>query len=184
MPLTHKLQELVQSISRQREKLLNSVSGLSDAQLNYKPSESPWSICDIVHHLALTDEANAKLISNLLKRSRAENIPPDPSPDDSELHSADDVFARMAEPKFQAPDFVAPRSHLPVDESLGRLKSSRARMLEAIEQLSTLDLSKLTYPHPFAGDLTAYQWILIAGGHESRHTEQINRMKALPEFPK
>ncbi len=184
MPLSKKLQEITDRIAHSRQRLLQSISGLSDAQLNYKPSENAWPICDIVHHLALTDEANAKLMSNLLKRSRAENIPPDPSPDDSELHSADDVFARMAEPKFQAPDFVAPRSHLPVDESLGRLKSSRGRMLEAIEQLSSYDLRRVTHAHPFAGDLTAYQWMLIAGGHEFRHTEQINRMKALPDFPK
>ena len=184
MPLSKKLQEITDRIRHSRQRLLESISDLNDTQLNYKPSEGPWSICDIVHHLALTDEANAKLMSNLLKRSRAENLPPDPSPGDSELRSADQVFARLAESKFQAPDFVAPRSHLPIDESLTRLKSSRERMLETIEQLSSFDLSKLTHPHPAGGDLTAYQWMLLAGGHESRHTEQINRMKVLPDFPR
>ena len=183
MTLSRKVQEIVDQISDNRETMLQSISGLSDAQLNYKPEGDPWSICDIVHHLALTDEANAKLMSNLLKRARDENVPPDPSPDSSELHSADDVFARVAEAKFQAPPFVAPQSHLPVEDSLARLKASRERVLEAIDQLASFDLSQLTHPHPFAGDLNGHQWMLLAGGHEQRHTAQIKRMKLRPDFP-
>jgi hypothetical protein len=183
MPLSRKIQELVDSISQNRETMLQSISGLSDEQLNYKSEGDSWSICDIVHHLALTDDANAKLMSNLLKRARAENSPPDLSPDSSELHSADELFARVAEPKFQAPEFVAPQSHLPVEDSLLRLKASRERMLETIDQLANFDLNQLTHPHPFAGPLNAHQWILMAGGHEHRHTQQIKRMKARPDFP-
>ncbi|MFY9556696.1 MAG: DinB family protein [Blastocatellia bacterium] len=181
--MSKKVQEITDRISRGRQKLLESISNLSEAQLNDKSEGSAWSICDIVHHLALTDEANAKLMFNLLKRARAENLQPDPSPDGSELHSADEVFTRMAEPKFQAPKFVEPQSHLPVEESLARLKASRANMLEAVDQLAEYDLSQLTFPHPFAGPLNAYQWMLMAGMHEYRHTEQINRIKAQSGFP-
>ena len=184
MPLSRKLQELVDRISHNRETMLQSISELSDQQLNYKSEEDPWSICDIVHHLALTDEANAKLMSNLLKKARAENLPPDPSPDGSEIHSADELFARVAEPKFEAPPLVAPQSHLPVEDSLARLRTSRERMLESIDELSGFDLNQRTYPHPFAGPLNGHQWILMAGGHEHRHTQQIKRMKARPDFPK
>ncbi len=183
MALSRKLQELVGRISHNRETMLHSISELSDEQLNYKSGDDAWSICDIVHHLALTDEANAKLMSNLLKKARAENLPPDPSPDGSEIHSADELFARVAEPKFQAPPFVAPQSHLAVEDSLARLRTSRERMIESIDQLSSFDLNQLTYPHPFAGPLNGHQWILMAGGHEHRHTQQIKRMKARPDFP-
>lgn len=183
MPLTRKLQELVDRISRQREKLLRSVSGLGEAQLNYKSIDSGWSISEVLHHVALTDEANAKLTSNMLKRARANQPPPDPSPDGSELHSMDEIFARMNAAKFRAPDFVAPHSHAPVEESLAKLKASRERMLANVEQLDGLDLSGLTFPHPFAGELNAYQWVLVAGAHEFRHAEQIERLKALAGFP-
>jgi len=184
MPLSRKIQELVDRITHNRETMLQSITGLSDAQLNYKSEDDAWSICDIVHHLALTDDANAKLMSNLLKRARAENLAPDPFPENSELHSADELFARVAEPKFKAPEFVAPNSHLPVEASLARLKASRERMLEAVDQLASFDLNQLTHPHPFAGPLNAHQWILMAGGHEHRHTQQIKRMKARTDFPK
>lgn len=184
MALSKKIQEIVDRNSQIREKVLGSISDLNDAQLNFKSEGSDWSICDIIHHLALTAEANGKLMSNLLKRAREENLPPDPSPEDSEIHSADEVFARVAEPRFQAPDRFVPHSHLPVEESIARLTESRVRTLEAVEGLASYDLNQLTFPHPFAGDLNGYQWMLMAGGHEHRHGEQIKRMKSLPDFPK
>ena len=136
MPLSKKLQELVDRISRQREKLLQSVSGLSEAQLTHKAEESGWSVSDVLNHVALTDEANAKLTSNMLKRTRAGSLPPDPSPDASVIYSMDEIFGRMNAAKFQAPEFVAPHSPSPVNESLGRLKASRERMLANVEQLT------------------------------------------------
>jgi hypothetical protein len=183
MPLSKKVQELVDRISRQREKLLVSISGLSDAQLNHKAEKTAWSVSDVLSHVSLVDEANAKLTSNMLKRARANSLPPDPSPDASVIDSMDDIFVRMNAAKFQAPEFVAPHSHSPVDESRARLKASRERMLANVEQLDGYDLSGLTYPHPFAGDLNTYQWVLMAGAHEFRHAEQINRMKSQPGFP-
>jgi hypothetical protein len=183
MPQSKKIQEIVDRNSHIREKMLVTISDLNETQLNYKSAGGDWSICDIVHHLALTAEANTKLMSNLLKRAREENLPPDPSPEGSEIHAADEVFARVAEPRFQAPDRFVPHSHLPVEESLARLKASRDRTLEAMEGLASYDLSHLTFPHPFAGELNGYQWMLMGGGHEHRHAEQIKRMKALPDFP-
>jgi hypothetical protein len=183
MPLSKKLQEIVDRISRQRENLLESVSGLTDSQLNHKSDGDAWSISDVLHHVALVDEANAKLTSNMLKRARAEQPPTDASPDESVVHSMDEIFARMGAGKFQAPEFVAPHSHLSINESLAKLKASRERILSNVEELDGLDLSGLTYPHPFAGDLNTYQWVLVAGAHEFRHAEQIARMKAAPGFP-
>jgi uncharacterized damage-inducible protein DinB len=183
MALSNKLEELVDRISRQREKLFASISGLSDTQLNHKQSEDTWSISDVLNHVSLVDEANAKLTSNMLKRARAENPPPDPSPEGSELHSLDEIFKVMSVSKFQAPEFVAPHTHSSVEDSLARLKTSRERMLANVEQLNGFDLTGVTYAHPFAGPLNTYQWILIAGAHEHRHAEQIERIKAQPGFP-
>jgi len=182
MPLTQKLQELVDSISRDREMLLFSISGLSDAQLNHT-TDGAWSICDVLNHVALTDEANAKLTSNLLKRARSEQPPPDNSPEVSELQSIDEILAVMKVSKFQAPEFVDPKSKATVDESLEKLMTSRERMLANLEQLDGFDLRGLTFPHPFAGPLNAYQWVLIAGAHEARHAAQIERIKASSGFP-
>ena len=92
MPLSKKLQELADRISHNREKLLQAVSGLSDAQLNHKAEETAWSVSDVLNHVSLVDEANAKLTSNMLKRARANSLPHDPSTDASVIGSMDEIF--------------------------------------------------------------------------------------------
>jgi len=157
--------------------------GLERCTAQPQVEDNAWSISDVVHHVSLVDEANAKLTSNMLKRARTNPLPPDTSPDGSEIHSMDEVFARMGAAKFQAPEFVAPHSNSVIGESLAKLEASRERMLANVNQLDGFNLSGLTYPHPFAGELNAYQWVLMAGAHEARHAEQIERMKAQPGFP-
>lgn len=183
MALSTKIQELADAISRIRQSLLNHVSGLNDAQLSYKPEDGEWSLNDILHHLALTDEANGKLTARALRHAQEKNVPPDPTPDESVLHCLDEAVAPLNNTKAQAPDFVRPQAHLSAPESLARLAASREKMLGSIEQLSRYDLTQLKYPHPFLGELDMYQWILIAGGHEGRHIGQIKRIKAETGFP-
>src|SRR6266508_3306439 len=110
MPLSKKLQELVDRVAGSREKLLQSISGLGDAQLNHKAEEAAWSVSEVLNHVSLVDEANAKLTSNMLKRARADNLPPDPSPEGSVIHSMDEMLLRMGAQKFEAPEFVAPHA--------------------------------------------------------------------------
>ena len=95
----------------------------------------------------------------------------------------DEIFAKLATEKFNAPEFVRPTEHAPAEQSIARLSDSRQRMLENLDQLSAFDLINVKYPHPAAGELNAYQWFLIAGGHEARHTAQIKRIKSEPGFP-
>ena len=183
MPASKKIQEVLDQISKQRQGLLDASSGLSEAQLDYKPAEDQWSISDILHHMALTDESSAKLAANMLMQAETQKLPADPSPEASVLGSLDEFMPKITGSKVQAPDRVAPRSHLPAAESIARLMASREKVVATWEHLGEYDLISLTYPHPLLGDLNAYQWLIIAGRHESRHTAQIGRVKADPGFP-
>ena len=183
MPLSKKAEELIGAITRYRQALLDTVAGLSEAQLAYRASDGAWAISDILHHLALTDEANAKLAWRALKHAGERDLPADPTPDASVLNCLDEALAPIRNTRAQAPEFVTPHEHLAATDSATRLQASRARMLEAVEQLAAYDLTQLKYPHPLLGELDMYQWILIAGGHEGRHLAQIGRIKAADGFP-
>ena len=183
MPLSKKIQEIVDSISGSRQALLEHVSGLSETQLDYRSGEHPWSVSDVLHHLALTDEASAKVTSLMLKESQENQWPADSTPDASELHCLDSVMEGLNAGKFEAPARVKPREHLPAADSLTRLEASRNRILKNLDELSKYDLNNAKYPHPVAGDFTGYQWLLIAGAHESRHVGQIKRIKSQTGFP-
>ncbi|HYP27395.1 MAG TPA: DinB family protein [Blastocatellia bacterium] len=182
MQPSRKIQEIIDVIAADRQSLLASVSGLTQAQLDYKPSEDGWSISDILHHLALSDEANVRLATNMLKHAEEKNVPRDDSPDASVLGCLDE-FSGPLRTKVKAPARVNPRDYLASAESLARLDASRARLNECIVQLGQYDLSQLVYPHPFLGELNMYHWLLLAGGHERRHTVQIGRLKSAEGFP-
>lgn len=182
MQLTKKLQELVEEISKNRESLLQSVNGLNQSQLDFKPAENEWSVTDILHHLALSDEANVKLTSIMLKQAQENSLPADPCPDESVLDCLDQFRGAMGG-KMTAPDRVKPLSYVPAEESLTRLKTSREKLLANIGLLAAYDLSQLSFPHPFMGPFSAHQWLLLAGSHESRHTAQIGRIKTSEGFP-
>lgn len=182
--LSPKTKEIIERISEDRRGLVESVAGLAPSQVDFRPAPDAWSIADVLHHLALTEEAQVRLQSMFVERSREGALSPDPDPNRSVIGSIAEI-TRMADGrKAQAPDRVKPRSHVPAPESLGRLEASRARLLESVEALSEFDLRALTYRHPFFGELDAYQWLLVTGWHERRHRLQIERIRESPEFPR
>jgi hypothetical protein len=179
--LSPKAKEVVDAISRDRFGLLESVETLEPEQTDFRPESGAWSIDDVLHHLALAEEASAKLMS-FLQRARKESIGPDPDPDASVLLSIDALVDGAADQKAPAPDRVTPRSKVEAPLALARLESARSRILESLEALSAFDGAKLTYRHPFFGELDLYQWLLIGGWHERRHTRQIERIKSHSGF--
>jgi hypothetical protein len=152
--------------------------------MDFRPEPDAWSIADVLHHLALTEEAQVRLQSKFQEQAEQGAVPSDPDPEGSVLHSVDEITRVADGAKARAPDRVNPRSHVPGAESLARLEASRARLLESVAALSRLDLRNLTFRHPFFGELDGYQWLLVTGWHERRHTGQIERIRRSPGFPR
>lgn len=182
-PLSPKAKEIVEAISRDRRALLDSVESLSAEQTDFRPLSSSWSIDDVLHHLALTDEAFAKLMALFSERAAKEALGPDPTPESSALHSIDSLVEGADDLKATAPDRVNPRSKVEAKSALARLGSARGRVLQSFEALSSVDGRKLTYRHPLFGELDLYQWLLVGAWHERRHTRQIERIKNDSRFP-
>ncbi len=178
-----KTKEIVEAISRDRLALLRSVRDLGPEQTEFREEPGSWSIDDVLHHLALAEEASLKLMGFFQKRVAEESIGPDPSPDGSALGTIDSVIEGADGVKAPAPDRVTPRSRVEAKAAVARLEAARGRILESVEALSKVDGSKLTYRHPFFGDLDLYQWLLVGAWHERRHTRQIERIKTSSGFP-
>ena len=132
--LSPKAKEIVDAISRDRLALFDSVRGLAPRQTDFRPEPGSWSIDDVLHHLALAEEASAKLMAFFHERTGKESIGPDPEPDRSVLRSIDSVVDG-ADGKAAAPDRVAPRSKVEAPLALTRLESARSRILESLEAL-------------------------------------------------
>ncbi len=178
------MKEIVDAIARDRVGLREAVRDLAPEQTDFRPEPGSWSIDDVLHHLALAEEASAKLMAFLHERARKESIGPDPKPDASVLGSIDSLVGGADAQKASAPDRVTPRSKVEAPLALARLESARSRILESLEELSAFDGAKLAYRHPFFGELDLYQWLLVGGWHERRHARQIERIKSHSRFPK
>lgn len=184
MSITAKVKEIMDAIEGDRGVLLATVAGLSESQFAWQPTAGQWSVVEILQHLALVEEANGKLCSMMLKKAVDEHLPQDTSPDASVMDDMERLKQHLTDRtnKVPAPERVQPLHRCSGAEVLVRLKVSREKLREIVSQLSAYDLTRLKWPHPFFGDMNLYEWIMMIGLHESRHTRQIEEIRARADF--
>lgn len=85
-------------------------------------------------------------------------------------------WAELAKVRVEAPERVHPTGDVSIADSVAKLSDNDKSFAELKSDLTAYDLSQHTFPHPYFGNLTAAEWLIIAGGHEKRHTKQIQEM--------
>jgi uncharacterized damage-inducible protein DinB len=151
-----------------RSELLNSVSHLSDEQLNRKVDEGSWTIMQVLHHLYLMEGSVAKTIQSIVEKGEKQQV--DPKPIELTVNRSK---------KVEAPSFVEPdKGFITLEEIKEKLKESRNALLQVAESNNKDELKEKAYPHPAFGLLSLEQWVPFIGYHEKRHLEQIEELKA------
>ena len=56
------------------------------------------------------------------------------------------------------------------------MEENRLRLREIQPLFEAYDGDTVKFPHPFLGELSAIEWLVMKGGHEARHTRQIERI--------
>lgn len=147
--------------------LLDEVEGISDKDLNKKPSADEWSVKQVLEHLYLMEGAITKTIKDQLVSGSVENVTNKPI-----------ERATNREVKVEAPGFAVPGDDF---IKLADLKQQLAATHEGLRELAAnADVEQLKskgYPHPAFGQLSLQQWIPFVGYHELRHLEQIKEVK-------
>ena len=72
---------------------------------------------------------------------------------------------------------VRPTGERSISESFATMAEANAR-LEQISRFWPFDGNKHRFPHPFFGDLSAIEWLVLVGQHKARHIAQIRRLLA------
>lgn len=168
----------VDHLNQTRADLITSVEGLSDAQLNFKPAPDRWSVLECVQHIAITSPALFGFAQYALT-----------TPNDSGFKSSftDEQFIKLMEDrshKVQTSEQFKP-VHSPyktLDETLKAFNAGRDSLITYV-QTTKDDLRGHIAVFPF-GKADAYQVILMISAHTNRHTQQLNEVKADPDFPK
>ncbi len=160
--------------------VFKSVKGLSEAQLNFKAAPDHWSVKECVYHIAISEknlwdmmEATMKAPANPEKRS--------------EIKMNDEQLIKMMEDrsfKVKTQEAFEPKNtpYKSLDEALDAFKTRRAEHIKYMKS-TTEDLRNHVAQMPF-GMLDCYQLCLMMASHSNRHTQQINEVKADPNFPK
>lgn len=165
-------------LEKTRDALLDATSGLSDAQLRFKPAPDRWSVAEVVEHVAATETYLMTMV-----REKAMSAPARAEPVD--LEEIDTlILTRIPDRsgKVQAPEPLVPRDRFgsPADARQA-FATERAKTLQFLAETSGLRGHALD--SPLGHQLDPYQWILFVGAHSERHTKQIEEVKAHADFP-
>ncbi len=180
-PLTKKEKKVViDQLKLTRDELVQSVKGLSENQLNFKPSADDWSVNECVQHLALTE--------NLFRKTMDEMLEKTPNPEKrSEIKISDqDILAKMAsrEMKVKTYPTLTPENSTwsNTKDAMDEIKLKRKSLMQFLKTTET-DMRGHVAESPM-GMVDAYQIVLMNAAHTTRHTQQINEVKNHPLFPK
>jgi hypothetical protein len=80
--------------------------------------------------------------------------------------------------KLEAPEMVRPINNIPIAESIAKLDELQGQYAEMKAKFETVDGVEAKFPHPYFGDLSAQEWLVLSGAHEIRHLKQIRRVLA------
>jgi len=180
MALSPAVETLWNELQAVREKVLKETEGLSQAQADWRPSDTDWSVGEILHHLTLAEINTGKLTSKLIKEADAAGkLAPYPS----DLKA----FAPLPSPTpgpMEAPPVVRPEKGHPIAQLLADIKSMRERSRQSMERLASVDARALVWKHFALGELNLAQWWMLQARHDADHLQQLRAVKASRGFPR
>jgi len=160
--------------------LKRSTEGLSSAQLHFKPATDKWSVGECLEHIVATE----KMLFDYAKQAMDKPATPERR---AEVKSKDeDIIKGINDRSFKAKasdDLMGKNQLNSASEALNKLKNDRKMVSDYLAGVEESDLRNHISDSPF-GPVDAYQSFLFIAGHTSRHTLQIEEVKADKNFPK
>src|SRR3972149_3181349 len=180
MALSPAVETLWNELQTVREKVLKETEGLSRAQADWRPSDTDWSVGEILHHLTLAEINTGKLTSKLIKEADAAGkLAPYPS----DLKA----FAPLPSPTpgpMEAPPVVRPEKGHPIAQLLADIKPTRERSRQSMERLASVDAPAPTWKHFALGGLNPAPWWVLQARHDGDHLQQLRAVIASRGFPR
>lgn len=154
--------------------LIDEVSGLSQAQLDFRPAPGTWSILEVLDHLVVVGPI---YWSDLRKAIDTPSRGPVPASRDADIlwYGIDRTNREKA---IQSE--VATGKLRDLQAGLTAYRKQHAQLLEYVKTTKD-DLRSYTVVRQ---GCDAYQWALLISTHEQRHILQIREIKANPKYPR
>jgi len=167
-------------LSQTEQGVFNSLLGMSDAQLNFKPAPDRWSIAECVKHIAVTEHMLWQMTEATLKQA--------PNPEKrADIKVTDEQVVKMIESRERKVKTAPPMEpqNTPYKSTADALASFREAREKLIQFINTTDADLRNHVVTFAaGTYDSYQMVLFIASHSNRHTQQMEEVKADSNFPK
>ena len=160
-----------------REDFVKQLTGLSDAQLNFRAGEGRWTIGEIAEHIIVVENALRGMVEGGMKT---------PAPACKDEFRIQDVAVILTitnrQQKFTAPEQVRPNGRWKtVPDLLSNFETTRKTSLDFMKNQKE-DMRSHFVAMPL-GKLDAFQGFLFMIGHSERHLAQLKEVKADAKYP-
>jgi hypothetical protein len=182
------LQVILDDLDASDREARGIVAGLSDAQANWQPRKTAWSIAQCIDHLARSISMYAIALQEAVTRAGASGKARRDAIRPGGWVSAH--FIRSLEPppkqKMRAPKKIIPASRVGAREALDAFLDSTKSMRAVVRDGAGLDLNRVRFHNPFFGFLrfTVGTGLLITSAHNRRHLWQAQQVRQSADFPR
>jgi hypothetical protein len=157
--IDYSIAELADALESLRRAQLRMINGLTDAQVNYSPDPSSFSLSEIISHVVLAQN----LTHNLLIDSAVIDLPHvDPLP-----RNAGDGSQRG----------------ISVAILISSLQTATEALLGVIRAVAPQTQSTQLARHPLFGNMTTRGVLIFQIGHDLDHLKQAQLLRRTPGFP-
>ncbi|MES1221595.1 MAG: DinB family protein [Bacteroidota bacterium] len=159
---------------------LNSIRGLSNAQLDFIPASGKWSIRQCMDHVIRTEKAITFVaIKNLEQPSNPVQRKNVIIKDEEIIDAITDCSQNAMNTEFLQPVMT---SFTTTGSDLNEFKLLREENISFLKT-TTADLRNHFLQYPAFGVIDNYQFLLMMAAHTQKYTQQIEEIKSIPGFP-
>jgi uncharacterized damage-inducible protein DinB len=170
---------LIDQLERSKKGVLASIAGVSDGQWTFKPAPNVWSVQECAEHIVLAESYFFAAAQQALKTPAVARPETSNAAQDQKLVAA----AKDRTAKRKAPEAIVPSGKFATSQDAVRAFTEvRDKSIAYVK--STDDELRTHIAKGPAGELDAYQFLLLMAAHSGRHTEQIHEVQADPDYPK
>lgn len=169
-----RIEEILACLDTHRAELRAAFDAVPAALRTARPAPDRWSAAEILEHVALVEHTVLQSCTRQLAAARAAGLPAETDTSSVIGSLPPERIANRRRP-VSAPDGLTPKGMDP-EAAWADVEAVRARLREFIVSCDGLALGQVTFPHPFLGPLTLYQWLLFAAGHHARHADQLREL--------
>lgn len=186
LDLSH-LSTIFADLDKSDQEARRIVSGLSDAQANWRPSKNAWSIAQCLDHLGRVNTVFAAALRQAIEKAQpAKKLAPPPIQPRWFSRFLIYIVEPPAKRKFNAPTKVVPLSWVAVSNAMEAFLRSQEDVRAVIRAGAGFDLNRIRIRSQFFRFFrcTVGTGLLIIAAHNRRHLWQAQRVLESAGFPK